>query len=205
MSRQDLTKTGSTIAQEVLSALHLPGAVTLNRAIEAALKKRFDEGTNALIDELARAGAEGMEFGTEDHDEFIQMLLRFHESLRRGTTVRNLKLIAKILVGLKADGSFHFDEFSLFSRIVDDLTLDELKICCTLHESYKDNDDIPTAWPKFQQAMKSSGIDEGLYGKLGALTRSGLVIFVPGLDYGTYKPSPLMGRLIALADTVDLD
>ena len=200
MAGTDVLKGASLLAQELVNCLHLPGAVLLDKALTQALEKRHAEGVTLLIEELSQHGKEDLVIGEEDYDTFVQMLLRFGSALHSGAAKRNLRLIARLIVGLHADGSFHYDEFSRFTTALENISLVEMQTLVALHRVYQQNADAHAAWKVFL-AGRDFGSVEGrdLLGVLGSLTRTGFVAFLSGFDVGQFVPTSDCERVMILA------
>ena len=111
--------TGATLAEEVLSALHWPGASILERAVTAALERRRAEVRNMLLEAIRREGIENLQFEEGEADDLVQMMMRFAKASEEGVARANLKLLAQVIIGLKRNHAFEFDKFQSCANVLE--------------------------------------------------------------------------------------
>jgi hypothetical protein len=116
------------IVEDVLHALHVPGAVTLGALVEAQIKKRNQRTFETLLEEIKNARDEGVTFEENDVHDFVQMVLRLSDAVEKGTARRNLRLLAQVIIGLKRYRLFAIDNFQRWAAVLETLTRDEILV-----------------------------------------------------------------------------
>lgn len=204
MPKHNLTPVASTVLQEIFSALHLPGAVTINQAVITALEKRRREAINVLITELHKGGLDAMQFSQEEADEFVQILLRFRDAVEKGTARDNLRFLAQVVVGAKRKQALTFDKFQKWANILESLTRDEILLLGTVICVVKARGPNDGFWSQLLLEAAPIFMTEDKTESLSAaLTRTGLIL--PASGYGKLVYGPNTPDLIELSELADLE
>ncbi|MBY0260142.1 hypothetical protein [Methylobacterium sp.] len=123
---EDVGLTAVSFVSDILSAAQLPGSSVLQRAVEKAYERRKQAAINGLLDAIAVVGQENVQFGTEEADELVQMMLRYVKAASEGAARQNLKLLALVIFGLKSNKTLVFDKFQECANVLEDMTRDEI-------------------------------------------------------------------------------
>ncbi len=133
---RDVALTGVMLAQEALSALHLPGSSALGRAVNAAYERRRAAARQILLEAIEREGVDNIQFEPEEMDDFVQMMMRFAKAAETGAARQNLKLLAQVIFGLKRNRAFEFDQFQACANVLETLTRDEIVFLGRMYQYY---------------------------------------------------------------------
>jgi hypothetical protein len=196
----------SWLANEVLSE-------SFGETIRRLMERRARAAREILQDELSRAKINSAD--AMDKDEAAAMVFGYAEAAKQGAARRNLRMLAQIMAGLlSATPPIFANEFLRWSRILADLTHDEIIVLATMHEEFlkPPHDGAPTvnAWNIFgiiaqnltEKRIIATG--EELETILQGLVRTGLVIQQSGATGGAvvggtiYVPSSRLTELVAL-------
>ena len=116
------------IVKDLLHALHMPGGETLGALVEKEIEERNKSTFEMLLQELQKARDEGVSFEENDVHDFVQMVLRLLDAVSKGTARRNLRLMSQVVVGLKRNRIFEFDNFKKWANVLETLTRDEILV-----------------------------------------------------------------------------
>jgi hypothetical protein len=180
--------------------------LSLGEAVGRLLQSRAAAARDILQDELSRA-AIGIA-DAADKDEAAAMVFEYTEAARQGAARRNLRMLAQILAGALVTAPIYASEFLRWSRILADLTREEIIVLAKLHEVHS----MPTMTvgdtKQFQEIDAKMLLDLQAVGvaqsklemsmHLGALQRTGLVILHSGYGGSWYVPTPRLDALLAL-------
>jgi hypothetical protein len=186
----------------------------LGEAVRHLIEKRAAAAREILQEELSRADISPIE--AMDRDEAAAMVFGYAEAARQGAGRRNLRMLAQILAGAIAAPPVYASEFLRWSRILADLTTEEIIVLAECHRAFKaltaNNELAPNvaAWNIFK-SMAADFKSRHVIGDAAeletifqALVRTGLVIQQSGATGGAlaggtiYTPSDRLDRLIAL-------
>ncbi len=120
---KSLTRFGAALLGDALSAVGIPGGSTLSELFKGAIAKRQLEALDILGKELA---AGNLNLEDADVDAFVLAILRFSKAVDDGVARDNLRLLAKVIVGLKKNKALSTDSFSRWASILSDLSRDEI-------------------------------------------------------------------------------
>lgn len=149
---------------DVLSLCGIP-TESAKEIYESIKQKRSKEALETLFSEIRQG-----DFSNVDKSEFIGIIARYQRDALEGTAKNNLKLMAKLITGLNNSNQLTISNFQKFSRILADLTQDEI---CLLSDLYREIIENPTMDRKDILSEVSSGRIYILY----SLLRTGF--FVP--------------------------
>lgn len=183
---KDIVLSGVVVAQEILSALQLPGASLTQKAVEAALSRRAKAGREILFETIRQ---EGLDFSKpkEEVDDFIQMMMRFSKSVNEGTARQNLKLLAQVMVGLKKNRTMDFDKFQSCANVIETLTRDEILFIGKLKVYSDSSDDFQFGRFKIQVEKEIPGLDAEICA--ASLVRTGMVLPISTIKGIFYRPT----------------
>lgn len=206
MSDSDIIPFGASVASDILSAFQIPGGGTLAYLGAAYLNKKRQEAANILIEEVAKGSEDGVRFDKHDVDPLIDIVFRFSKAVADGAARENLRLLAKIIVGLKKFKALEADKFRKWSGILEDLTRDELMV---IGKAYAIRSDIisrgPGApndfWQRLQDDLKTAGYDSSqILALCASLTRTGLFQTASAFSGIAYMDTAWLLELGQLAD-----
>lgn len=184
-----------------------------SEATRLLLKKRLERAREILIDELSKGNISLQDI--DDRDEAAAMVFEYADAAVRGTARRNLRLIAQVMAGSLTTPRIYADEFLRWSRIIADLTQDELITMAAFykrHERKNDGFSGPITqlrtlihW-QFEQVVAelvASGVakeEKDVRATLQALGRHGLVLQQPQDGMFVYSVGSNLEALMRLSD-----
>jgi hypothetical protein len=200
----------TAIVKDLLQAAlpwHVPGGETLSLIVERELEKRNRKAFEDIVSELERGASEGV-FEQDDVSEFVQMVLRIVNSMSKGTARRNLRLLARVIIGLKRNQAFEFDRFQRWANVLETLTRNEIIL---LGRAYRVLQREPPPRGQFWSLLRDDLVPNTFSGAelaelAAALLRTGLLLPVPALGNLNYVAGDSLKELGALAELErDLD
>jgi cytochrome b561 len=193
------------LAQDLLNAAAffgqiLPGGATLGEAVRVRLEKRRREAIELLISRIEQGERAGIVFGEEDADNFVATMLRFIDAEEKGTAKENLDLLSKVIVGLKRNRLFEFDQFQKWCTTLESLTHDEiLFIGAAYGVKSTSTPQSPPFWEGVRAQLANTFTNDEIESLAAALTRTGLITSVGALSGTSYVPSERLSQLGELA------
>ncbi|WP_407167783.1 hypothetical protein [Bradyrhizobium sp. ORS 111] len=197
---------GAAIAGDVLSVLQMPGGGFLGKLGDKYLERKQREAAEILIAEVSNGSAGPIEFSGRETDPLIEIIYRFSKAVSDGAARENLRLLAKIIAGLKKNKALDPDKFRRWANILEQLTRDELmvigkaiairrKIVAGGPEAAND------FWQRLEVELKASGYNPDEIGPLcTSVSRTGLLIPMSAWGGTVYIASPWIEELGDLAD-----
>ena len=182
----------------------------LSEALARLMRHRREVAREILLRKLARAEINISD--AEDQDEAAAMVFDYVEAARQGAARRNLLMLAGILAGRLAAPPIYASEFLRWSRILADLTTAEIITLGKLHSIYNNqrwatadgNKDYNGLTEHLKEVLIGDGIARNaldVYSILGALQRTGLVVYSAGSFGGSWHlPTPSLDDLLKLID-----
>lgn len=182
--------------------------ISLGEAFGRLLQRRAAVARDILQEELARADIGVAD--AADRDEAAAMVFEYTEASRQGAARRNLRMLAQVLAGSLATPPIYASEFLRWSRILSDLTAEEIIYLARLHQAYQmpefDRSDGKKEYSALSKYLQARLISEGVArdgaevsGILGALQRTGLVFYSAGGFGGAWhKPTRRLSDLLQL-------
>lgn len=182
----------------------------LGEGLSRILRRRAQAAREILQDQLSRGEINVTD--AADKDEAAAMVFEYIEAARRGAARRNLRMLAQIMEGALDAPPIYADEFLRWSRVLADLSQEEIIVLVKLQEVH--NLPINTVgelkqWNEMDAQMlhqlRAIGVVSNkleLDSIFGALQRTGLVnYFAGGFGGAWYQPTPRLAALLALIDT----
>jgi hypothetical protein len=188
------------IVKDILHALHVPGGETLGALVEKEIEERNRSTFNMLLQELQKARDEGITFEENDVHDFVQMVLRLLDAVSKGTARRNLRLMSQVVVGLKRNRLFEFDNFQRWANVLETLTRDEILVLGGAYWLMKRGVEDVWAGLKDELVPKPFKTQIDLEAVCAALARTGLLIPMSAWGGLVYRFTEGVGQLGALAD-----
>jgi len=199
---------GGTIIAKTLSELvpHI-----LEKGWGVISKRKAKITAEILLDELARGNAHLQD--AADVDEVAAMVFECAFAAQRGAARRNLRLLAQVLVGIIRQGPpLYADEFLRWSRVLADLSREEIILLATLHKHWQENKSskevtIPVAATKAELVgdHKTFATIEEFDLTAASLIRTGLVVLLPGWDGASFpKTTSRLELLLSIARIEDV-
>jgi hypothetical protein len=193
---------GLSIVSDVLAAFSVPGGATLIEIAENKIQKRRDDATKLLTEQIA-LGA--VSFDEADVDPFVSIVIRFARAVDEGVGRENLRLMAKVIVGLKKNRSLHDNSFARWAATLSDLTRDEIvavgKAYALSKTPARDAEGNEQFWLPFKGSMEAGGYsEEQIIAICASVSRYGLLL--PKSVWGglIYHPSEWLVELGSLAE-----
>lgn len=178
----------------------LPGSATLGEAVRVRLEKRRREAIELLIRRIEQGERAGIVFGEEDADNFVAAVLRLIDAEEKGTARENLDLLSKVIVGLKRNKLFEFDQFQKWCNILQSLTHDEiLFIGAAYRVRLTSTPQSPPFWGAVREQLANTFSNDEIESLAAALTRTGLVIPLGAMSGTSYVSTERLSQLGELA------
>ena len=114
---------------DVLSLCGIP-TESAKEIYENIKQKRSEEALASLFSEIRQGN-----FSNVDKSEFVGIIARYQRDALEGTAKNNLKLMAKLIVGLNDKNQLTLSNFQKFSRILADLTNDEIQFLADIYRT----------------------------------------------------------------------
>ncbi|SHG73216.1 type II secretion system F family protein [Bradyrhizobium erythrophlei] len=186
------------VVKDLMHFFHLPGGETLGNLAEERARKRKQEAIDSIVQELEKGTDVVSAFDEKEVPEFVDMALRLIDAIEKGTAKRNLRLLAQVIVGLKKNRLFKFDNFQKWANILETLTRDELLV---LGKAYVLMQREVHVWSLLVEELVPNTFPAN--GELDAvcagLLRTGLMLPVPALGNLSYQPAKALLELGKLA------
>jgi hypothetical protein len=196
-----LTTIGTWLGHEVFD-------VALSDAVRKVLSRRADVAKQLLLEELERGTVQIEEVA--DKDEAAAMVFEYARAAQHGAARRNLRMLAQVLVsGLQAP-PIYADEFLRWSRILADLSREEIILAATLHSHYEGVPSRvnPKAFAGAQTELVGTGLvfstEEEMQACATSLTRTGLVVMNSVLGGDAPAPTSRLNALMAIIRIADI-
>jgi hypothetical protein len=104
MANEKLITVGVAMAGDILGYFGLTGGNMASVLATAWIEDRRKKATDVFI-EAIRNGVEGpIEFDAAEIEPFLEVVHRFNRAVEDGAALENLRLLAKIIAGLKKTG-----------------------------------------------------------------------------------------------------
>lgn len=144
------------VFQDALSMMGLPAS-----SLGSMFKAYFEGKMKEARDELVAAIQDG-KVGPGDaanKDQTIAVIYRYFVAARDGTARRNLRLMAKAVVGLLKEDRLSVDEFTRFAPILSELTERQMIVAVPFCQSFDElmaheNDQAKASMNAFTQIIK---------------------------------------------------
>lgn len=196
---RDIVLSGAILAAETLSALSLPGASVVDKAVTGALDRRAKVAREVLLESISKEGVDEILQSEQDLDEFVQMMMRFSKCANEGAARQNLKLLAQVISGLKKNHILKFDKFQSCANVIEALTRDEILFLGKLKIWSKSNpDDIK--WIEFRSMLAHDLADLDINACASALSRTGMILPVSAFGTMVYVPTKMFYEVCSLAE-----
>lgn len=200
-----------------ISSLFVPSG-TISEFVKQSISNRIEEKRNIVIDEI-RAGkitAENVD------DDFVSCIWRLHNSFVQGETNTNVRLLAKMIVGLiNTSQPLYADKFLNYCKCLEGVSYEELMILSEIWncynnfdleqedkdfskmtnqaiEQYKKGKAVVHAQQKITKNGSLSLNDDDFNAILIGLSRTGFVIVSSAFGGLAYRLSPKFEELIQL-------
>ncbi len=193
---------------EILSIFSLPGGAAGPALIQTYLNRRMAEARDILLEEYSKAEITELDVASED--ELAGILFRYFRATRENAARINLRLMAKVMLGLGQRDRLFADEFNKYAEILSRLSRDEMLVIGTLHRYRKEEERrqgplVGTGqyWPKVMKELVPDQFptEEHVIAVCCSGMRSGLILTPRDFDStGSYATSPIMDEVAELAD-----
>ena len=175
-------------------------------------ERRINESFSVLLDEL-RAGEIG-ELDVANQDEVVAICHRFLIAARDGTARRNMRLLARALVGLAKQDRLYSDEFNKYADTLARLTRDQILLLGRYHAMWVEEIEQSTdqeeararAWKRLNNQLVPTEFPTADHIISICAQAAGLGLLNMGSAFGglIYRPSPILLEIIDLADFQDV-
>ena len=175
--------------------------LSLDGAIRRILKRRLSAAREILMQELDSGGID-LDEATES-DECATMIFEYARAAQHGAARRNLRLLAQVMRGTLMTKPLYPNEFMRWSKILSDLSREEIILLATLQ---KFQSDPKNQNPRLSTQNELVGRDkvfpneEEFNATAYALLRTGLIILLNPFGGLSFRASPLVDKLIKFAN-----
>jgi hypothetical protein len=171
------------------------------------MQKRSETARDILQTQLSKADISIAD--ASDKDEAVAMVFEYIEAARQGAGRRNLRMLAEIMAGKLATPPIYASEFLRWSRLLADLSPEEIIALARLHVAWSDdrwrkadgNKDPHRVAVHLQEVLVKEGAARNIadvYSILGALQRTGLVVYSASAFHSAHVPTPRLDELLQL-------
>jgi len=169
-----------------------------SRLITTLLARRGEAGRSILIQEL-RHGERSMT--SVEIEDSVAVVYRYLRAAQEGTARLNLRLMAKVIAGRARLGNLVADEFLADAEIIASLRRNEIILLATMYQASIATDlGDPEAWAEKKLVPEPFLTKDELRATKAAVVRTGLIETASGYSSIGYTLTPLLDRLISLAD-----
>ena len=201
MADTDIVPFGVAVAGDVLSALSLPGGGTLVAIATSALAKKRKEAAEILIKEISSGRHGPVQFDQHDVDPLIDIILRFSKAVADGVARENLILLAQVIAGMKKKRALDPDRFRRWSKVVEQLTRDELLVVGFAYQELKREANVDDFNNNLREKLKGAGYNESeVEALLTSVGSTGLLSSASAWGGLAYRPTAWLSELGDLAD-----
>jgi hypothetical protein len=210
MKDRELIDIASDVVADAFSLFGIPAA-TLKRAVRAFFDRRMRIASDVLLEEMHQGRIDSLHVANED--DVIAVIHRYLLAARDGAAKRNLRLLAKVMVGLAQRDKLYTDEFNRLADLCARLTRDQFFVIGRVARLFRGLGRESGVLGAVQREVQDRFVAEMV--PLHFATKDHLRVVVwqlngLGLAQGVpweetmFQPSPLMDELIHLADFDDL-
>lgn len=122
-----------SVLSDVFSMLGVPtnliGSIFKNYS-----KRRIEESKRIFFEEMSKGKISNFDISIEDDE--IAILQRYALATHQGVAKRNLRLLAKAMVGLSKRDKLYSDEFAKHAAVLESLTRDQTLLLGTIWQFY---------------------------------------------------------------------
>lgn len=120
-----LAKLAESVFADALTLFGFPTS-TAATVFQAFMRRRGDEARDILFEEISSGRIDTLEAASED--DAVAIVYRYFLAARDGTARRNLRLLAKVIVGQAQRDRLYADNFARYADILARLSRDEILV-----------------------------------------------------------------------------
>ena len=205
MSKSLVDLSGSVFS-DALSLWGIPASTAVS-ALHRYVARRAEQARDILIEEV-RTGEIDMSRAASE-DDAVAVVYRYYLAARDGAARRNLRLLAKAIVGLAQRDRLYSDEFCKHADVLSGLSRDQIFVAGRFYHLRQvqlaettGSREGPDAWSALKEELvpKAFSTQEHLEAICAQLAGAGLVYFVSVYGGNAYAPSPILIEVAELAD-----
>lgn len=186
------------------SGVPIPGGATAAGIFSSYMRRKAHEATIELNEQI-RLGNIDLQVAASQ-DDLIGVLYIYSRAVIEGSARRNVRLLAKAVVGLATRGTLYADEFKRYADILAALSRDEIILLGTMYRCWLDakkSNDQTEPFNSAKQKLYPDIFDseERILAIAAQAQRTGLIRWSNRMDV-EYMLSPLM---FEVADVVDFN
>lgn len=211
LTQNSLEKYTGSVFSDVVSLFNLPGSMA-SQLISGYLQRRGETARDILLVELRKGAIDELHVANED--EAISIIYRYALAARNGAANRNLKLLAKAMVGLAERDKLFSDEFNKHVLVLSQLSRDQIFILARYYGIYQvernettDRQQIATfSWQTLVKAMVPDEFETEQHIEVILAQCAALGLMLPNSAIGgpSYLFSPLMNEISELVKFHDV-
>ncbi len=207
MTSKNLVQITETMFADVLAALGLPSS-SFSALFGGFLRGKIDESFGILLEELRAGNMSELHVASEN--ETVAVCYRYLLAARDGAARRNLRLLAKVMVGLAQRDRLYSDEFNKYAGVLENLTREQIIYLGRYYALYQEEKRKADDEGKAREAAKDRLVDELIPHQFPSEQHLeylvsqavGLGLLLTSSAWGTlvYRFSPLMDEIAGMAD-----
>jgi len=211
MKDRELIDIAGDVVTDALSLFGIPAA-TLKRAVRAFVDRRIQNASDVLLEEMRQGHVDTLRVASED--DAIAIIHRYLLAARDGAAKRNLRLLAKVMVGLAQRDRLHVDEFAKHADLCARLSRDQIFVMGRLVPYFRGLDRHPSKLAAIIENIQAKFLaemvpahfptEDHLRVVMVQLYGLGLAKGLSWKESWMERPSPLMDEITELANFQDL-
>jgi hypothetical protein len=196
-----------SVLSDVFSMLGVPtnliGSIFKNYS-----KRRIEESKRIFFEEMSKGKISNFDISIEDDE--IAILQRYALATHQGVAKRNLRLLAKAMVGLSKRDKLYSDEFAKHAAVLESLTRDQTLLLGTIWQFYlvnkangeDDNNSWSDAWKKSFDVLLPDQFESGhhIYATGCQLFGTGLLFPQAAVGGSNIKNTVFFAELMELVE-----
>ena len=201
----------SLVADALTLAHHGVPLSTLGSAIRSHIARKSAESRDVLIEEMRHGRVDALHVASED--EAAAVIYRYILAARDGAAHRNLRLLAKVMVGLAQRDRLFADEFNKYADLCSRHTRDQIFVIGRVARHYRDLGRDPDTFAKAMASSAEAFVADMVPAHFASKEHLRVVMLqlngmglAQGLSWDEtwIQLSPLMDAVVELADFDDL-
>ena len=203
MGDMSLINVASHIASDIASVLGIP-TTALGATLRSYIERQQEVALKILLEELTKGKIDDLHVAAED--ERVAIVYQYFIAARNGAARRNLRLLARSIIGLARRDRLFVDEFSKYQHVLERLTRDQIVVVgCYLTEFSKHSQGIE-AWKSMVSNLVPNDFptDGHLRYIINECVALGLIVPASGYGMLVYHTSPLLHEITELTDFTEI-
>lgn len=203
-----ITEIGRGVFGDILAVLGFPAGGVAVGICTNFIRTKLDQAHDILMQEIASGNIDPLEAAQQD--DAIAAIYRYVIAARDGAARRNLRLLARAMVGLCQRHRLFADDFNEYAEALSRLTRNEIIVVGYLHRGKKraqPNAKLIDYWPEVMKALvpKHFDTEEHVLSVCCSAQRTGLLLNGTNFtDSAYYRTSPFMDKVSEMSDFMEV-